>query len=333
VKHFVQTRRPSAGRSREGGYAILLVLFFATLMLLGTMAIAPNILTDARREKEKELVWRGNQYKRGIKMYYRKLSKFPTSLEDLSKPQLGNVRFMRQSYKDPMNNKDGSWRLIYVGPAGQLIGSLKPRRALQLTGAGGFQNIAAVAAPVLGGLAGRQEPVSPFGQSLGQPLGSSNSFGSNQFGASSGSAAPPANTNQLAGAVSTDTSLPGTSADSDAESEALLNEPDPAPVMGGKIIGVGSKINQASYLIYDKAKNYRQFEFIWDPSQDPLVKVGNVGQIGTAPGAQPGQLGQPGALGPGGVNPGTSITNPNNPVSPEPLPPDNAPAPNPPPQY
>ena len=39
---------------------------------------------------------------------------------------------MRQAYKDPMNGEDGSWRLIYVGPAGQLIGSLKPPQNLQL---------------------------------------------------------------------------------------------------------------------------------------------------------------------------------------------------------
>src|SRR5260370_3216410 len=45
---------------------------------------------------------------------------------------------MRQAYKDPMNKEDGSWRLIYVGAAGQLIGSLKPRQNLQLPQAGGI---------------------------------------------------------------------------------------------------------------------------------------------------------------------------------------------------
>jgi len=330
-------------RRNERGYAILLVLFLATLMLVGTMAIAPNILTDGRREKEKELVWRGNQYKRGIKMYYRKLGKFPTSLEDLTKPQVGNIRFMRQAYKDPMNNKDGSWRLIYVGPAGQLIGSLKSQRALQLTGIGGFQSLAGAAAPVLGGLPGQQGVGAPFGQTLGQPLGSANSFGSSPLGAAPGasSSANPQAAEQLGGGISADTSLPGTSTESDAANDALINSPDPPDVMGGKIIGVGSKINQSSFLVYDKAKNYRQFEFIWDPSQDPVISIGNAGQIGTAPGTQPGQAGQPGqivqpgATGFGGVNPGASPNgpgNPNNPVNPEPLPPDNAPPPNPPPQ-
>jgi len=38
--------------------------------------------------------------------------------------------------------------------------------------------------------------------------------------------------------------------------------------MGGNIIGVGSKINKRSVMIYDKAKNYRLFEFVWNPSKD-----------------------------------------------------------------
>ena len=84
------------------------------------------------------MIWRGKQYTRGIKLYYRKTRKFPTSLDDLTKPQIGNIRFMRQAYKDPMNSKDGEWRLIYVGPNGQLIGSLKPQQTIQLSGISGM---------------------------------------------------------------------------------------------------------------------------------------------------------------------------------------------------
>lgn len=109
---------------REAGYALLMVVFFTALVLLAAMTIAPSVLTQGRREKEEELIWRGQQYVRGIRMYYRKTGRYPQSLEDLTKPKTG-IRFMRQAYKDPMNGEDGSWRLIYVGPAGQLIGSVK----------------------------------------------------------------------------------------------------------------------------------------------------------------------------------------------------------------
>src|SRR5713226_10094185 len=113
-------------RGNQAGYALLLVLFLAALLLVSTMVAAPRILTEGKREKEQEMIWRGKQYVRGVKLYYRKMGRFPTSLDDLTKPKVGNLRFMRQAYKDPMNKDDGSWRLIYVGAAGQLIGSLKP---------------------------------------------------------------------------------------------------------------------------------------------------------------------------------------------------------------
>src|SRR5438445_162519 len=130
-------RPPTAGKRSERGYALLVIIFLVTVLLISTMVVVPNILTEARREKEKEMIWRGKQYARGVKLYFRKMGRFPTSLEDLTKPKVGSLRFMRQAYKDPMNKEDGTWRLIYVGAAGQLIGSLKPRQNLQLPQAGG----------------------------------------------------------------------------------------------------------------------------------------------------------------------------------------------------
>src|SRR5208282_5533344 len=129
---------------KQGGYALLLVVFLTSLLVVGTMSIGLRILTQGRREKEKEMIWRGKQYTRGVKLYYRKLGRFPTSLDDLTKPKVGSIRFMRQAYKDPMNKEDGSWRLIYVGPAGNLIGSLKPQQSgIQLPTAGGQPGVGA----------------------------------------------------------------------------------------------------------------------------------------------------------------------------------------------
>src|SRR6266850_2233394 len=122
----------TAGKRGERGYALLTVIFLVTVLLISTMTVAPNIVTEGRREKEKDMIWRGKQYTRGVKLYYRKMGRFPTSLDDLTKPKLGSIRFMRQAYKDPMNKEDGTWRLIYVGAAGQLIGSLKPPQNLQI---------------------------------------------------------------------------------------------------------------------------------------------------------------------------------------------------------
>src|SRR5713101_7843603 len=114
----------------EAGYALLMVVFMVATMLITAMAVTPNLLTEGRREKEEELVWRGNQYVRAIGLYYRKFGKYPTKVEDLTR-QTNGVRFLRQAYTDPMNKGDGSWRFIYVGPNGQLIGSLRRTSLLQ----------------------------------------------------------------------------------------------------------------------------------------------------------------------------------------------------------
>ena len=134
---MVMKNRPGKIATKsQSGFALLMVLFLTTLVLLGAMAAAPYVRTEAQREKEQEMIWRGKQYVRGVKLYYRKMGRFPTSVDDLTKPKLGSLRFMRQAYKDPMNKADGSWRFIYVGPAGQLIGSLKPPQTFQMPGVG-----------------------------------------------------------------------------------------------------------------------------------------------------------------------------------------------------
>src|SRR5204863_81080 len=165
-------RLQTVGKRSERGYALLVVIFLVTLLLLSTMVVATNILTEGRREKEKEMIWRGNQYVRGVKLHFRKTGRFPTSLDDLTKPKLGSLRFMRQAYKDPMNKEDGSWRFIYVGPAGQLMGSLKPVQNLQLP------QIRGVGTPA-NALNGPGAPAQPgaFGQQGlgGAPLGGTTS--------------------------------------------------------------------------------------------------------------------------------------------------------------
>lgn len=289
---------PSNSRNKQGGYALLLVVFLTALVVVGTMSIGLRILTEGRREKEQEMIWRGKQYTRGIKLYYRKLGRFPNSMDDLVKPKIGNLRFMRQAYKDPMNKEDGTWRLIYVGPAGNLIGSLKPPQ-------GGIQM------PVPGGQAGAAP-----GSSIG-------SFGSQP--APAGGIATPVNapgapgtgtgtTGTVTGAQGTDTTGTGT----DPQSVPTGDTPT---IVGGNIIGVGSKVNQSSVIVYEKAHNYRLFEFIWDPSQDIGIAAAPGAPIGTPAGTPTGTPGQ---------NPTGS--QPNNPFSPPQTPPTAAPNPNPPQQ-
>src|ERR1700687_3955490 len=126
----MNSANPTTRRRKQAGYTLLMVVFMVATMIIFAAAVAPNLLTQGRREKEEEVVWRGQQYERAIGLYYRKFGKYPTKIEDLTK-QTNGVRFLRQAYKDPMNKDDGSWRFIYVGPNGQLIGSLRQTSLLQ----------------------------------------------------------------------------------------------------------------------------------------------------------------------------------------------------------
>jgi hypothetical protein len=275
----VKAARKFRGRRGERGYALLMVAFAATLMLIAAMTVAPGIKANRRREKEKEMIWRGNQYVRGIMMYYRKYGKYPTSLDDLMKPQINNVRFMRQAYKDPMNKQDGSWRLIYIGPSGQLIGSLKPRPALAL-------------------------PVGiPGAAGVGTPAANLPGAGINSFNTQGPLGAAGAAGAQQGTIGTTPTTGSGVSTDTDANGNTL--PPEVGTIIGGSIVGVGSKTKGHSVIFYDKATDYHLFEFIWDPSKTPI----GVGRQ-VAPGTQIPGTSTPGTpVSPFG-NPGTGGTNP-----------------------
>lgn len=116
---------PSRANGTQGGYALLFVLFLVALVLIGASTAVLSQLTEGRREREAQMIWRGKQYQHAIARYYHKFGRFPTSIDDLVKVQNGEMRFLRQAYKDPMNAEDGSWRFIYVTPSGQLIGSVQ----------------------------------------------------------------------------------------------------------------------------------------------------------------------------------------------------------------
>jgi len=238
----------NSGR-REGGYALLMVVFLAAVMLITAAIAAPSILTQGKREKEDELIWRGGQYARAVRLYYRKNGRFPQSLEDLTKAQ-NEIHFLRKPYKDPMNSEDGSWRLIYVGPAGQLIGSVKRKSLLQ--------------PPATGAALGQPgQPVGP-GQGMAPP-------DTGQQGPGPGDAGAPGNPPQGAGQTP-QTAQPGAPAGTDIGTGG--------PVFGGNIIGVGSKVKRHSIKVYDGGTTYVEWEFIWDPARDAQA----AGQPGTPAG-------------------------------------------------
>ncbi|HKM91214.1 MAG TPA: hypothetical protein VJX29_11415 [Candidatus Acidoferrales bacterium] len=290
-----------AGRRHEAGTVLLLVIFFAAAILISMAAVLPRIVMQGRREKEAELAWRGEQYVRAIRLYYRKYGHFPRSVEDFSKNP-GNLHFLRKEYKDPMNTSDGSWRFIYVGPGGQLIGSLTrtmPLGVVPLTAAGGspFGNNPN-AGP--GGATG-------FGQS-GTTLGGGAQGGAAQGGSQSAQGQPPAPPSMgdssagagTGGDQSGENALPPAPV---APNQAIQSaSPMDSTVFGGQLVGVGSKVDRKSIRFFKGYGKYREWEFIWDPAAEAAAAGGLV------PAPVGGQL--PGGMQPIGTQPfGTTPTN------------------------
>jgi type II secretory pathway pseudopilin PulG len=246
---------PRGERSGQRGSALLIVVFFAAVMIISAGAAMPSLLTQGQRDREEEMIWRGKQYARAVKLFYRKNGRFPQSMDDLVKPQL-NVRFLRQAYEDPMNKEDGSWRLIYVGANGQLIGSTtRPNMLLNIP---------------------QQRPGDGAG-GPGQPAGGAGATGS------------------------TGASGAGTSGTGTGVSQTTPGTLGSGAIIGGNIIGVGSKVAKSSIKVYNGQQIYRDWEFLWDPTQD-AIQQGQPGVGGPQPGTPAGQpTGGPGVRPPGGT--------------------------------
>ena len=110
-----------AGRRRdESGFAMLLVFVMAATIAITLFIEVPRIAFESQRAREQMTIDRALQYQRAIQLFYRKYHLYPQTLDDLETTR--NIRFLRRRYKDPLTGKE--FRLLHVGPSGQLTDSL-----------------------------------------------------------------------------------------------------------------------------------------------------------------------------------------------------------------
>ena len=99
-----------ASGGRQRGYAMAALLVAMAVMAVMMTAAMPAYRHLARREKEAELVFRGEQYARAIALYRAKNgNNFPPSIDVLV-----SGKYLRKKFKDPMT-KDGEFRIVPVG--------------------------------------------------------------------------------------------------------------------------------------------------------------------------------------------------------------------------
>ncbi len=175
----------------ERGSALLIVFVFAAFVAIMLYREMPVAAFEAQRQKEQTLIDRGQQYKRAVKLFYKKFGMYPANMEQLE--DTNRMRFLRHRFKDPFTGKD-DWRLLHMGPGNMLVDSkvnpLKTnnqgQNALGFGSTSGFGSTANAASNSGFGANTTQAPKGPASSFNST---SSSSFGSNtsSFGSSTSS--------------------------------------------------------------------------------------------------------------------------------------------------
>jgi len=136
----------------DRGYAMAALLVGMSVMAIMLSVALPVWSTAVQREREAELVFRGEQYAHAIELFSRRNGGYPPSLEVLEQG-----RYIRKLYTDPMTG-EGEFQPVYLGQPlpGQATTPTQPGRG----GAGGGPIGAPIGTPLQGANADRP-PESP----------------------------------------------------------------------------------------------------------------------------------------------------------------------------
>jgi type II secretory pathway pseudopilin PulG len=102
---------------RQHGFTLLGLLFLVAVMGVGMAALGAMWHTAAQREKERELLFAGDQYRRAIESFWKASRKgeerLPKNLDELLEdPRFPNtVRHLRRLYPDPMTGSQ-EWGMV-----------------------------------------------------------------------------------------------------------------------------------------------------------------------------------------------------------------------------
>jgi len=127
-------RRPAAT-----GFTYVGLLLLVAAMGVSMAVVGQVWQTKQKREREDELLFIGNQFRRAIEYYYVSTpgggARFPRSLEDLLRdPRYPGVRrYLRRIYRDPMTGRN-EWGLVKAGEVIVGVHSLSEEAPLKKRG-------------------------------------------------------------------------------------------------------------------------------------------------------------------------------------------------------
>lgn len=116
------SKQRRARQRGERGYALIAIIGVVLFSLILTTAAAPKAQFEMQREKEEEMLWRGQQIARAIWLYRQMRGTYPLDLKDLVNGfDIGTkkVRLLRPSALcDPMTPcepGETNWRMVHPG--------------------------------------------------------------------------------------------------------------------------------------------------------------------------------------------------------------------------
>jgi type II secretory pathway pseudopilin PulG len=124
MKHPAKTisGKRRARQRGEQGYALIAIIGVIMFSLILTTAALPKAQFEMQREKEEEMLWRGQQIARALALYRQMRGTYPLDLKDLvNGVDIGvrKVRLLRPSALcDPMTPcepGETNWRLVHPG--------------------------------------------------------------------------------------------------------------------------------------------------------------------------------------------------------------------------
>lgn len=108
---------------RPRGYTLVALVMGMTIMAILIAAVLPLASTEAQRDKEDELIFRGFQYAEGIRGFRRRYGRYPNTLKEMFETR---PRTLRKLWKDPITNSL-NWGLVSLTTGGPLSGATPPR--------------------------------------------------------------------------------------------------------------------------------------------------------------------------------------------------------------
>ncbi len=104
--------------SREAGYTLAIFLMVIAVMAIMMAVAVQTVSFQMKREKEAELIFRGQQYVEGIRIFKQKYGRYPMQLKEMweAKPKV-----LRQKWIDPMTGSE-NWGLVHFGEDSQQQG-------------------------------------------------------------------------------------------------------------------------------------------------------------------------------------------------------------------